>query len=50
VAPDAKILCGADLLSAASREAGLKWRFAPTTLDDKPVKVIGALTFYFTLQ
>ncbi len=50
VVTDAKILCGADLLAAASREAALKWRFAPTTLDGKPVKVIGVLTFNFTLQ
>jgi TonB family protein len=47
---DAKILCGADLLAGASREAALKWRFTPTTLNDKPVKVIGILTFKFTLQ
>jgi len=50
VVEDAKILCGADLLSVASREAALKWRFAPTTLDGKPVKVMGVLTFNFTLQ
>jgi len=50
VVTDAKILCGADLLSAASREAALKWRFSPTALDGKPVKVMGILTFNFTLQ
>jgi TonB family protein len=47
---DAKILCGADLLAAGAREAALKWRFAPITLDNKPVKVFGILTFNFTLQ
>ncbi|MGH9754160.1 MAG: energy transducer TonB [Blastocatellia bacterium] len=47
---DAKILCGADLLAVASREAPLKWRFKPTSLSGKPVKVMGVLTFNFTLQ
>jgi TonB family protein len=46
---NAKILCGADLLAAPSREAALKWRFTPTTLDGKPVKVMGVLTFNFVL-
>jgi TonB family protein len=46
---NAKILCGADLLSAPSREAALKWRFNPTTLSGKPVKVMGVLTFNFVL-
>jgi TonB family protein len=50
VVTDAKILCGADLLAVSSREAALKWRFAPTLLNDQPVKVIGVLTFNFTLQ
>jgi TonB family protein len=47
---DAKILCGADLLVDVSREAALKWRFAPTLFDGRPVKVKGVLTFNFTLQ
>jgi TonB family protein len=46
---DAKILCGADLLAVASREAAFKWRFKPTTLSGKPVKVMGVLTFNFEL-
>jgi TonB family protein len=47
---NAKILCGADLLAAPSREAALKWRFRPTTLSGQPVKVMGVLTFNFVLQ
>jgi TonB family protein len=50
VVTDATILCGADLLAVPSREAALKWRFAPTLLNDQPVKVIGVLTFNFALQ
>jgi TonB family protein len=45
-----KIICGPDLLTAVSRETALKWRFNPTTLNGQPVKVIGVLTFNFTLQ
>jgi TonB family protein len=47
---NAKILCGADLLAGPSREAALKWRFQPTTLNGNPVKVMGVLTFNFVLQ
>lgn len=47
---DVKILCGADLLAAASREAALKWRFKPSAINGQPVKVKGVLTFNFTLQ
>lgn len=46
---NAKILCGADLLAVPSREAALNWRFKPTTLSGKPVKVMGVLTFNFVL-
>jgi hypothetical protein len=38
------------VLAGAPIEAALKWRFAPTTLDGKPFKLIGLLTFNFTLQ
>jgi TonB family protein len=47
---DAKILCGADLLAAVSREAAFKWRFEPVTFNGQPIKVKGVLTFNFTLQ
>jgi TonB family protein len=47
---DARILCGADLLAVAAREAALKWRFNPTSIIGQPVKVQGVLTFNFTLQ
>ncbi|MGH9767259.1 MAG: hypothetical protein ACREAB_07475 [Blastocatellia bacterium] len=43
-------LGAADLLAVASREAALKWRFMPTTLNGQPTKVKGMLTFNFTLQ
>jgi len=47
---DATIICGADLLAVESREAARKWRFKPTMVEGKPVKVQGILTFNFTLQ
>jgi len=50
VVTDAQILCGGGLLAAVSREAALKWRFDPTTLNGQPVKVKGVLTFNFALQ
>jgi TonB family protein len=37
-----------ELVSAALR-AAKKWRFAPTRLGGRPVKVIGTITFNFTL-
>ena len=42
-------LCGPDLLVPASVEAAKNWRFTPTTLSGKPVKVIGTITFNFNL-
>lgn len=47
---DAKVLCGPDLLAGASLEAARSWRFKPTELEGKPIKVQGILTFNFTLQ
>ncbi len=47
---DAKILCGADLLAVAAREAAYRWRFNPSVIDGRPVKVQGVLTFNFTLR
>ncbi len=46
---DAKILCGADLLAVAAREAARKWRFKPATVNGRPTKVRGVLTFNFEL-
>lgn len=37
-------------LKKVSEEAAKKWRFKPTELAGSPVKVIGVLTFNFTLQ
>jgi len=47
---EAGVICGPDLLAAASLDAARKWRFSPTTLRGVPVKVQGVLTFVFTLQ
>jgi len=44
-----RALCGPDLLVPASVEAAKRWRFAPTTVSGKPVKVIGTITFNFNL-
>jgi TonB family protein len=44
-----RALCGPDLLVPASLEAARNWRFSPTTLSGKPVKVIGTIMFNFRL-
>lgn len=43
-------LCGHDYLAAASLEAAKRWRFQPSKVEGKPIKVQGVLTFHFTLQ
>lgn len=47
---EANRLCGPDLLAPDSVAAARQWRFKPTLLDGKPIKVQGELTFNFTLQ
>jgi TonB family protein len=47
---DAKIICGGGLLAAVSREAALKWRFKPNTLNGQPIKGKGVLIFNFILE
>ena len=37
-------------LHAAALEAARAWRFAPTIVNGKPVRVIGYLTFKFTTE
>jgi protein TonB len=44
----ARALSGHPLLKDAAIEAARGWKFAPTTLEGKAVKVIGSLTFNFT--
>jgi protein TonB len=44
-----RAVCGPDLLVVPSVEAAKRWRFAPTLLNGKPVKVIGTITFNFHL-
>lgn len=44
-----RAICGPDLLVPAAVEAARQWRFAPTTLDGVPIKVIGTITFNFHL-
>jgi TonB family protein len=47
---EANVLCGGGLLASVSREAALKWRFEPATINGQPVKSKGVLTFNFILQ
>jgi protein TonB len=45
----ARAVSGHPLLRDAAVEAARQWNFTPTTLQGEPVKVIGTLTFNFTL-
>ena len=36
-------------MKKAAEEAALKWEFEPTTLDGAPVKVLGTITFNFSM-
>jgi TonB family protein len=47
---DAKIICGGGLLAAVSREAALKWRFKPNTLNGQSTNGKGVLIFNFILE
>jgi TonB family protein len=47
---EAEIVSGLPMLNLPSLRAARQWRFAPTLLEDRPVKVQGELTFNFTLQ
>jgi TonB family protein len=46
---NARTLCGHDYFAKVSEEAALQWRFSPTLLQGQPVKVIGTITFNFTI-
>ena len=47
---EAEIVSGLPMLNLPSLRAARQWRFAPTLLEDRPVKVQGVLTFNFALQ
>jgi periplasmic protein TonB len=47
---EADIVSGLPMLNLPSLRAARQWKFAPTLLEDRPVKVQGDLTFNFTLQ
>lgn len=40
---------GSELLRAAATDAARRWRFRPTLVDGRPVRVAGFVTFSFTL-
>jgi TonB family protein len=44
-----RVVSGHALLRDAAEEAARQWKFKPTTLSGIPVKVIGNITFNFTL-
>jgi TonB family protein len=46
----ARALMGHELLRGAAVEAARGWTFTPTTVGGVPVKVIGTITFNFTLD
>lgn len=45
----AQAISGHPLLKDAAVAAARQWQFAPTTVKDKPVKVVGTVTFNFQL-
>jgi TonB family protein len=45
----ARAISGHPLLKDAAVTAARQWQFAPTTVEDKPVKVVGTVTFNFQL-
>jgi TonB family protein len=47
---EAEVIDGHPLLRDAALQAARQWEFKPTELPSKPVKVIGVLTFNFTLK
>lgn len=46
---EAKAVSGHPQLRGAAQDAAKKWRFSPTTLEGKLVKVTGVITFNFAL-
>ncbi len=50
IVTNAKAIRGPSELYTASEQAARRWRFKPTLLAGRPVKVSGVLTFNFTLR
>jgi periplasmic protein TonB len=46
----AQVMSGSPMLSPAAREAAMRARFTPTTLNGVPVKIQGVITYNFRLQ
>ena len=46
----AQVMSGNPMLTAAAREAAMRARFTPTTLNGVPVKIQGVITYNFRLQ
>jgi TonB family protein len=47
---EAQVLSGHPLLREAALQGARRWRFGPTTLSGRPVKIRGVLTFNFILH
>lgn len=47
---NARPLSGHKMLRKAASDAAMQWKFKPTLLDGKPVKVIGSITLNFPPQ
>ncbi|HLG13091.1 MAG TPA: TonB family protein [Blastocatellia bacterium] len=46
---EAKAVSGHPYLQEAAEDAARRWKFTPTKVAGKPVKVIGTITFSFEL-
>jgi protein TonB len=46
----AQVMSGSPMLSPAARDAAMRARFTPTTLNGVPVKIQGVITYNFRLQ
>jgi TonB family protein len=44
-----RVLCGDELLAHSAEQAARQWRFTPTMLSGAAVKVVGSITFNFSL-
>lgn len=47
---EATVLSGHPLLRDAALQAARQWVFSPTLLNNKPVRIVGVITFNFTLN
>jgi TonB family protein len=47
---NARAMSGRKMFRKAAIDAAMQWKFNPTLLDGKPVKVISAITMYFPAQ